>query len=255
MKKNLLTALIILCFSFKGFSQLSPPGLGNTHTASWTAIGVKEHFGSLNALVVYAGMGRVSGPDSNNPLNKPSIGVLNAEMYHTLGKGWKYSYALSYRRQSQYSDAYPHHLENPAVKQEFRAYGRLSYTFKSGNGTKYSLTLRQEVREFFDPAFDAVSNELQLRTRLKAGAWLPLGEGRDGITATAEALFSITDGHGQGWGNYGYKESRFCLYYTFVPQASHMVLDVGYMNDLMGEGHNMADASYVAVDVVLLDVF
>lgn len=253
MKKIFL--LPILCFISESYGQISPPGLGDTSTAMWSAIGVKEQLDSLNALTVYAGMGRISGPGSDNPINKPSISVLNAEVYHNLGKGWKYSYALSYRRQSQYDDAYPYHLENPAIKQEFRAYGRLSYSIKGAGGTKYSLTLRQEVRAFFDSAFEAESNELQLRTRLKAGIWLPLGEGNDGVTGTAEALFSITDGHGEGWGTYDYKESRFCLYYTFAPQALHMVVDVGYMNDLMGYGHHIADASYLAVDVVLVDVF
>jgi Protein of unknown function (DUF2490) len=252
MKKIFL--FIVLCFVVKTFGQISPPGLGDTNTAFWTAVGVKENLDSLNTLAVYAGVGRISGPDSNSPVNKPGIGVLNAEVYHKLSKRFKYSYAVSYRRQSQYSGVYPYHLENPAVKQEFRTYGRLSYSLKARNGSKYSLTLRQEVREFFNPGFDAESNELQLRTRLKAGVYIPLGKGNDGFTGTAEALFSITDEHGT-WGNYAYKESRFCLYYTFVPQPAHVVVDVGYMNDLMGYGHHIADSNYLAVDVVLLDVF
>jgi hypothetical protein len=251
MKK--LLPILVVCFAVKATGQISPPGLGDTNTAAWAALGVKEQLDSLNALTVYAGVGRISGPGSDNPVNKPSIGVLNAELYHIFSKHFKYSYAMSYRRQSQYSGAYPHFLEHPAVKQEFRAYGRLAYSLKANNGSKYSLTLRQEVREFFAPDFNAQSYELQLRTRLKAGVWVPLGSNANGLTGTAEALFSISDKQGS-WDNYAYKESRFCLYYTYVP-ASHMVVDIGYMNDLMGYGHHIADASYLAVDVVLVDVF
>ncbi|KOS07708.1 hypothetical protein AM493_17900 [Flavobacterium akiainvivens] len=251
--KKIVALVVVLFFVNTTKGQISPPGLGDTNTAVWTALGVKEQLDSLNAITVYAGMGRISGPGSDNPLDKPSIGVLNAEVYHTLSTHFKYSYAMSYRRQSQYTDAYPYHLEHPAIKQEFRAYGRLAYSFKGNNGGKYSLTLRQEVREFFAPDFNAQSYELQLRTRVKAGVWMPLGNDGNGLTGTAEALFSIADEHGS-WGNYEYKESRFCLYYTYVP-VPRMVVDVGYMNDLMGYGHHIADANYLAVDVVLVDVF
>ncbi|MES2487598.1 MAG: DUF2490 domain-containing protein [Bacteroidota bacterium] len=253
-KKILYTVLSVVCFMFSGFAQLSPPGLGETNTAFWQAVGVKQQLNDNNALLVYAGLGRISGPDSNNPINNADIGVFNAEVYHKLSSHLKYSYALSYRRQNHFDYTLADYAHSPSVTQEFRGYGRLAYTLKDAHA-KYSLTLRQELREFYDESFSAQSNELQLRTRFKAGVTVPLDNHGNGLTGTAEALFSISDEPNLGWDHFGYKESRFCLYYTYAPASAPVIFDIGYMNDLMGHGHELTDASYLAVDVVLVDLF
>jgi len=242
----------VLSLAYNSYAQLSPPGLGDTKAAFWSALGVKQRLDAKDALLVYAGVGRVSGPQGSNLFNDPSIAVVNAELYHTLSPSLKYSYALSYRRQDHYDYSLTDYADAPTVTQEFRAYGRVSYSLKA-SFAKYSLTLRQEVREFFDTGFTPDSNELQLRTRLKAGMAIPLDNHGNSLTGTAETLFSVTNKN--GWDTFGYKESRFCLYYTYAPASAPVVFDVGYMNDLVGQGHGHTDAGYLAIDVVLVDVF
>lgn len=253
-KKVLCTVLAIMGLVYNGYSQLSPPGLGETNTAFWQAVGVKQQLNENNALLVYAGLGRISGPDSNSPINNADIGVFNAEVYHKLSSHFKYSYALSYRRQNHFDFSLPDYAHHPSITQEFRGYGRLAYTLKDAHA-KYSLTLRQELREFYDESFRAESNELQLRTRFKAGVSVPLDNHGNGLTCTAEALFSVSEEPHTGWDHLGYKESRFCLYYTYAPASVPVIFDIGYMNDLMGHGHELTDASYLAIDVVLVDLF
>ncbi|MCR6639912.1 MAG: hypothetical protein NVV82_13255 [Sporocytophaga sp.] len=55
--------------------------------------------------------------------------VLNQEFYHQMPNEWLYSFALSYRRQDEYSEISPFEHENPTLKQEFRLYGRFPYFF------------------------------------------------------------------------------------------------------------------------------
>jgi hypothetical protein len=251
-KKTTFAILVTLCFIFSGFGQVSPPGLGETNTGFWSAVGVKQPLDSTNVLMAYAGLGTISGPQSRNPFSLPSIGLINAEVYHKSSPHFKYSYALSYRRQNHYDYTLADFKQHPSVTQELRAYGRLAYTIKTP-AAKYSLTLRQEVREFFDKDFTTAGNELQLRTRFKAGMSVPLDSRGNSVSGTAEALFSITNDY--GWDTFGYKESRFCLYYTYAPASAPLVFDVGYMNNLIGHGHELTDASYLAVDVVFVDVF
>ena len=72
---------------------------------------------------------------------------------------------------------------------------------------------------------------------------------------SAEALFSITNDSSKGWGKPDYKESRFCLYYCYSPDDFPVTFDIGYMNDLIGYGSHITDASYLAVDIIIKNPF
>lgn len=237
-------------------AQISPPGLGTTQTAFWSAVGVKQKLDTRNSSVTYIGIGRISDPEGDaDPFKKQAILVLNEEIYHKINSNWQYSYALSYRRQDQYEHERPYRAETPSIQQEFRSYGRISYTAAVGE-VKVKSTLRQEVKKFYTPDFGEVEDGLQLRSRFKTQATVALdGDHENSLLGSAEALFSISDDNMQGWGDYEYKESRFCLYYSYTPHTIPVVFDVGYMNDLAGHGHHLKDSNYLAVDIILENVF
>lgn len=249
----LLCAVALICYG-SSHAQLSPPGLGETHSAYWNAAGIRQKINEKNTSVTYVGTGRISGPEDENPLNKPSIFVVNEEIYHKINPAWQYSYALSYRRQYHYS----HLVQNPddaEIHQEYRAYGRISHTNTFGN-FKWKNTLRQEVRRFFDAEFGNINNSLQLRTRLKTQLSAGIDAAKtSSVSASAEVLFSIPHDATENWGNYEYKESRFCLYYTYKPKEMPVTFDLGYMNDLIGTGHDIVDANYIAFDIILENPF
>jgi Protein of unknown function (DUF2490) len=250
--KNFAIITVTLLYFANANAQLSPPGLGDTNDALWSAIGVAQKINQKNTSVTYIGEGRISGPDSHDFTRKQSILVINEEVYHTISPNWKYSYALSYRRQNEYAEAAP---EAIAIQQEFRLYGRLSNTQALGR-IKWKNAIRQEARKFYTPDFNTVEDIFQLRTRVKTQLSVPIGSSdANKLTGSAEALFAISDERGEGWGNYGYTESRFCFYYTYKPVSLPVTFDIGYMNDLIGYGHDVADASYLAFDVILEDPF
>lgn len=251
--RNLFMILFLNIIGTTTFAQLSPPGLGETKTAFWSAIGVKQKINAKNSSTTYFGIGRISGDATANMFNKPSIMVLNEEVYHKISPNLQYSVALSYRRQHEYEEFEV--AETESVQQEFRLYGRLAYTAHPGQ-VEWKTTLREEVRKFYDSDFGEVSDGLQLRTRFKTQVAIPLDTDKENnLLGSAEALFSVTDDVNDGWGNFGYKESRFCLYYSYAPDNLPVVFDVGYMNDLIGHGHHVTDASYLALDIIIKNPF
>jgi len=254
MRALLYTLFLSFIFTQSVMSQLTPPGLGETKTAFWSAMGVSQQLDEKNSSKTYFGLGYISGDHETDPLHAPSIFVLNQEFYHKLNPNWQYSYALSYRRQHEYDESFEV-MESDEIKQEFRAYGRIGYSVDLGS-FKWTTTLRQEVRKFYSEDFAQVPDGLQLRTRLKTQLLFPLDNDKENsIMGSAEALFAIADDRDTGWGNPEYKESRFCLYYSYSPNDFPVTFDVGYMNDLIGYGHHITDASYIAMDIVINNPF
>jgi len=248
----LFFTLILFLFSLSLQAQISPPGLGDTNSASWSAIGVKQKLSEKNSLTTYIGTGMISGEEESNPFSHPSALVFNSEFYHKLGKNWKYSTALSYRRQNEFEDNYE---EPEFIKQEFRAYGRISHSLALYR-FKWANTLRQEVRQFYDSGFGTVEKGFQLRTRLKTQLYYSLDDNNvHSLMVSAETLFSIVNDNIQGWSNAEYKEARFCFYYTFAPKDLGLTFDVGYMNNLIGTGSDAMDANYLAFDIIVENPF
>ena len=254
--KFFISSILFVLFIPNCNAQLSPPGLGTTQSAFWGAVGVRQKLDEKNTSVTYVGIGRISDPEGDaNPFNKQSIIVLNQEFYHKLNTHWQYSYALSYRSQNQYSSKEPYKAESPTTHQEFRGYGRLSYTAKTGS-VNWKSTFREEIRKFYTPDFETVEDDFQLRSRFKTQATIPLDVySESSLIGSAEALFSISNDDTEGWGDFEYKESRFCLYYSYAPHSIPVTFDIGYMNDLIGHGHHIKDANYLAFDIVLENVF
>jgi hypothetical protein len=254
MNTRLFVLLSSLFFSINALAQLSPPGLGETKTAFWWAIGVSQKLDEKNTSKTYVGTGYISGTEESDPFTMPSIVVLNQEFYHKLSPKWKYSYALSYRRQHEYDEVFDK-PEDMGIKQEFRVYGRLGYSIPVGR-LKWTTTLRQEVRKFYTDDFAQVQDGFQLRTRLKTQLYLPLGtDAESNLMGSAELLFAIANDSNQGWTTPEYKEARFCIYYSYSPNEMPVTFDIGYMNDLIGNGHDTVDASYLAMDIIIKDPF
>jgi hypothetical protein len=232
-------------------AQLSPPGLGPARTASWSAVGIRQDLDAIRRResVTYVGVGSISNPDNANPWQKPAIFVLNQEFYDQFHKNWVYSAALSYRRQNEYEDEPPFADAHPSYKHELRFYGRLSYVQKLAR-FKFVNTFRPELRNFFSP--DLGSQEfVQFRFRLRTQVTANLDKNAvHRLVGSAEVLATVGKAHAPaGWTDFDYRESRFCLYYSLRMQSWPVVVDIGYMNNLLGSSHPI-DVHYLAIDLV-----
>lgn len=258
LNKTLVLAVIFMVAFQSTFAQLSPPGLGKAKTASWFAFGVKQSLDSLKKKesTTYIGLGRKSNPDARNPLSKMAILVINEEISNHYSEHWTYSYALSYRRSNLYDSYAPYEELNPAIEQEFRVYGRYSYLLGT-EGVKWKNTVRQEFRKFFNPDFSQTDENFQLRTRLKTQLNVDLGTQKiHHLIGSVEALFAISKEHSpkNKWSKFGYKESRFGLYYSVTPHDIPFVFDLGYMHNIIGKS-DVVDVNYIAFDVIWKNPF
>lgn len=195
----------------------------------------------------YVGMGRISGSESLNPISKPLIFVINQEFYKQLKNKLKFSLALSFRNQKEEIPS-----KNKIVnQQELRFYGRISRSFNAGK-LKITPTFRQEIRKFFVPdgLEDDESFSFRSRFRVQLSFNLNSDESKK-IILSDEQLFSVDkDDVTKNWTDFKYNESRFMLYYSVSPKKSPVIINIGYMNNLVGGSHPY-DASYVAFDIIL----
>lgn len=258
--KNLLQISSIFLFFFvfnnQCLAQISPPGLGNTNTAFWFALGLRQNLDSAQKVqsITYIGMGRKSSPNEYNPFSKQGIWIFNQEFSHTFHKQLQYSLAISYRRQDEYSETAPYEISTPAFKQEFRIYGRFSYILNL-NKVKMLFTARQEFRKFFAPDFSEVKEIFQLRTRARVQVTVQVSKDQQHkLVGSGEVLFATSKKQGMGkMTNFAYTETRLNLYYSFSPRNLPLVFNIGYMNNLVGltpwVGH------YLAFDIIVQNPF
>jgi hypothetical protein len=233
-------------------AQLSPPGLGPAKTATWTAIGLRQDLDDRDRWesMTYVGVGTVSPLNQRNAFARPAILVLNQEFYDQFKKQWVYSFALSYRYQHRYQKSAPYEAESPPTQQEFRLYGRYSHVLAL-HSFKLTNTFRPELRTFFGPGLGPGTEVLQFRFRLRTQlAWTIDNPGVHRLVTSAEALFAVRKERDVGWGDFAYTESRFCLYWSINSKHMPIIVDIGYMNDLVGTGSSRFDAHYVAFDMV-----
>jgi hypothetical protein len=233
--------------------------LGKARTASWLAFGIRQELDTIKGRgwqsMTYVGIGRESTPNTINPIDKPAIIVLNQEFYHQFHNNWQYSFALSYRNQDEYIDSIPFSHDTPGSKQEFRTYARLSYLFKNSR-LKFTPTLRQEFRKYYSPNFHSVSENFQLRTRFRLQLKINLDlEQVHRLVLSSEQLFSVSQYNSTNkWGGYDYRESIFCIYYSYSPKNSPFIFNLGYMNNLVGK-KAVYDVHYVAFDIIVENPF
>lgn len=252
-KKTIITGILFMVV-ITSYAQFSPPGLGKGKNASWFAFGIKQVLDTVNKKesTTYIGIGRKSTQDDTDPFNKMAILVLNQEFSNRYAKNWQYSYAISYRRQNEYESTAPYDVADPAIKQEFRIYGRYTYLTGTGN-LKWKNTFRQEYRKFFNPNFTKCDEDYQFRTRLKTQLNVDLGtQNIHHIIGSAEALFSTSKIYKptSEWTKFDYKESRFGLYYSLTPSEIPFTFDFGYGYNLIGKGSKTSGVNYIAIDVV-----
>lgn len=258
MKPIILSGVFILAQCVL-FGQISPPGLGKANTADWLAFGIRQELDTIKGKgwqsMSYAGMGRKSNPDNYNPLFKPAILVLNQEFYHQFLDHWQYSFALSYRRQDSYLNDSPYLHDHPYFEQEFRVYSRISYILKSDR-IKLVPTFRQEFRKFFTPDFKETTEDLQLRSRIRLQLSVNLNAKKTHrLIASSEQLFAISKKTAPStWTGLNYRESRFSLYYSLSLETLPVIIDIGYMNNLLGN-KMLYSVSYLAFDIVLENPF
>ncbi|WP_333852934.1 hypothetical protein [Epilithonimonas sp.] len=70
-----------------------------------------------------------------------------------------------------------------------------------------------------------------------------------------EQLFSVDKSHEtKNWSQIKYNERRFMLYYSVSPKNSPVMINLGYMNNLVG-GIYPYNASYIALDIILKNPF
>lgn len=254
--EKIIIGLFLFCFMGSSLqAQISPPGLGEAKTASWSAFGVKHQLDSLGkkTSLSYIAIGRKSSPDNNNLFSKQAILVINHEVYHSFAPHQQYSYALSYRRQPVYEKESPY--EKEGTEQEFRVYGRYAYTFNFGKKWKLKSTIRQEFRKFFDPGFHNTEEIFQLRTRLKNQLTYTLSsKNNQKLALSTEFLFSASylNDPSPKWTPFGYKEMRIAVYYMFCIPKSPFSVDIGYMNDLIQDSHSITKGGvhYLAADLI-----
>lgn len=251
MKKHFIH-LLFLCFVNTIYAQISSPGLGKANTASWFAVGVEQQLDTIKnknwKSMTYVGAGRKSNPDTNNPFYKPAIFVVNQEFYNQFHNNWQYSFALSYRKQNEYSDSFPYEEIYPKSTQEIRLYGRFSYIFKTDR-LKLTPTFRQEFRRFFTPDFTNAEDIFQLRTRFRLQLSINLdADKHHKLTFNSEQLFSISKETAQ-WSDFNYRESRFSLYYSYSPIKMPVTFSLGYMKNIVGT-KNTYNVDYFAFDMV-----
>lgn len=237
------------------YAQISPPGLGEANYASWFALGLKQDLNAKNSIhsMTYVGVGIKT--EENQYINKPAILVLNQEFYHHLNNKIDLSYAASYRRQKEYENL-PNKTNNQfSIQQEFRIYGRFSYTFKVAN-INFKQTARQELRRFVNQDFIDTNEPLQLRTRIKSQIVFNLdNQKRHKISTGAEALFSTSKNQEtKNWSGIKYKEARFTFFYTYNPIKTPLAFSLGYMNNLI-QNNTTHSVHYTSVNIVWKNPF
>ncbi|MBS1614429.1 MAG: DUF2490 domain-containing protein [Bacteroidetes bacterium] len=205
--------------------------------------------------MTYIGIGRKSNPNSYDPFLKQAILVVNQEFYYHPNKHFKYSLALSYRRQDEYADSAPYQHEADYFKQEFRLYGRASYILPI-RFVKLALTAREEFRKFYTPKFKNHGENFELRTRFKVQLSINLNKSKtQKLSVSSEQLFAISEeAEHKKWSGFDYRESRLTLYYSLSPHKLPLSFDIGYMGEVVGNNHPYV-VHHIAVDVIMHNLF
>lgn len=244
----------------KLLAQISPPGLSDTRLATWMAIGLNQSLDKNKSWesISYVGHGFMSNPQSPYQLfEKPSMFIINEEVKKKLSKHISVTGALSYREQYLYNKEQPYYKADPALKREFRVYGKLAYGWKAGK-TKWNLDFRPEFRRFFLPTYDADDTRNALRARFKLKSTIPLCSNEQHfLILSAEGLFQnerTKPGEASKWTGFLYDDSRFAAYYRYVPDNWPLYAEVGYMNNLTGK-NPVYSAHHIGLDIVFKDIF
>lgn len=241
-------------------AQISPPGLSDTRLAAWMAIGVDQSFGKDKSWqsISYVGYGFMSHPAPGYRFfEKPSMYILNEEVKKKLSDHFSITGALSYRGQYLYNKTSPYHKAIQDLKKEFRMYSKLTYGWKTGK-TKWNMDFRPEFRKFFLSGFQSDDPRNALRARFKLKSTIPMSPGENHfLILSAESLFQnerTKPDNNAKWTGFFYDDSRFCVYYRYVPQGLPFFAEIGYMNNLAGKDPTYS-MHHIGLDIVFKDIF
>jgi len=242
-------------FNSKCPAQISPPGLGETNSASWLAIGLEQDLGKENSITstTYFGLGRMSTPENHNLFNKQAIYVLNEELAFRFKKKWKYAFAFSYRWQNNYQSTPPYARDNPNGRQEIRLSSRLTYLNHKHTYIDYSFSFRPELRFFYNPDFMPAPKDMQIRSRFRGKLAFNLNSlETHRLITTAELFFSTT--RNTHWSRIDYQEARLCFYYAVTLPKQKLELHLGYMNNLRGKSI-INGVNHLVINIILKNPF
>ena len=238
-------------------AQITPPGLGRARSASWFAVGIRQELDTAKSWqsMTYFGLGTKSHPERTNPLERHAIFIANQEFYHQVDKFGQYSFALSYRRQPEFSSQAPFALEEPPLQHEFRSYIRfVRFFYLSGN--RIGLTFRQDFRRFYGPDLSPFPEDWQIRSRFRIQSTFQLdSRNRKRLILGAEALFPTSrDRVSKEWSRFQYRESRFSAFFSLSPPKSPFIFNMGYMLNLVGKEMPFA-VHFLAFDLIIENPF
>lgn len=238
-------------------AQITPPGMGDGCTNSWFAMGLNQRLSSRNKWVskTNIGVGRCSEIDRRNPFQHQGMFIFSQAFGTTFKNNWEYGFGVSYRRKNKYKMSPSFSPADPAVVQEFRGQGEISYAITRSR-LKLTPSLKQEVRKFYTPAFHTATKQVELRTRFRLKFALYIDKKKvHSLTVISEQLFPSSQlSDTKKWDNFGYSESRFSLFYSCSPSQLPLSFDIGYTNQLLGF-HNAHSNHYFTIDVRLSNLF
>lgn len=257
--KNIWILIGLLSFSMTSRAQIVPPGLGEISLAGWMAIGLDKDLKTTTnkswKSSTYIGHGRQNEPEKENLFQKSGIFILNQEFYHRFHENWEFSLALSYRNQDLYEKEFPYHRADSKYKHEFRYYSRFSYLWKS-DFVDITPTFRQEMMRYFQSGFHNYKDDWRLRSRFRLKFSFPLtADKNQKIILYSEQLFSTSRNHETKiWGKFKYDDSRFSAYYSYQFKQLPMVVNLGYMHNLIGTDPTYS-GHYLAMDIIFKNPF
>jgi hypothetical protein len=248
----LVRYLVLILAFFATFlevsAQISPPGLDDTRTVAWGAIGFSQRIGTKWQTSFYVGASRESNPDNYSLLAKPAISVIDINQQYRFNEHWQLAGCVSYRRQERYSDDPPYELNNPGMRDEIRYYMRLYYRHKI-NRVLFTYSFRPEYRTYFNHFHHWDPIPYDYRFRLKAQAALPLNESSSSQFVVGNEILSVARPH---FTNYRYTEDRLTTYFRHTFDRPRLITDVGFMYQfLAGEGL----ITHFAFDLIFVDPF
>ena len=252
MRFLFLSILLIPFCNLQG--QITPPGMGETNTASWVAVGTLHHLDKSEkiSLLNYLGLGSISEMSSMNPFHRVAIYVVSNELKYKFNKNWNAAIGTNYHWQNiaVKSDAYS--SDGLTGKQEIRIFTKLSYVYNK-QAIKCTVTVRPEYRSFYNPDFSSYTEVNQFRLRLKGASSIPLNAQKTQKLIVGVEFLGASSKH-LNWEAFQFKDCRMSIYYSLTFPESNIKLDIGYMNDLSSKG-NIKDASYLGLNLLFLDLF
>jgi len=241
-------------------AQISPPGLDDTNVVLWGAVGFNQQLGQKWSVTAYVGGSRESNPNNLSVLHKQAIFVVNQETQYQFNSHWQLSFCSSLRFQNIYKEDAPYLSDDPDLRNEIRYYLRLYYRQTVGKiGLTYSF--RPEYRGFYEPDWSTwASRPVELRFRLKIQANVPLNSSKTNQFIIGNEWLSVTDDkrNSEGnlyWSTYAFTEDRVTTYFRHVFKKPSLIVDVGYMHQILVQQGKIGYIGHFAFDLIFQNPF